>query len=151
MVLQLLPLAHRLDPDIVWADISVHVVDDIGIRAAHLQYFGKNTTTDVISQHYTPLPGEAGSCGEIIVNGQQALRARKRPNWSPYRELALYVAHGIDHLHGAEDNSPKRYQQMRRRELRWLRQIKNQGFSFDALKGSRSYKGSVHSAPKSVS
>jgi len=39
----------------------------------------------------------------------------------PDRELALYLAHGCDHLAGADDATPRQRAAMRRRELRWLR------------------------------
>jgi len=71
------------------------------------------------------LPGESGCQGEIIVNVEQALRARHRPDWSPNQELALYIAHGIDHLHGSTDTNPRECQRMRRRELRWIRQTRS--------------------------
>jgi ssRNA-specific RNase YbeY (16S rRNA maturation enzyme) len=35
-------------------------------------------------------------------------------------ELALYIAHGFDHLSGADDNTPARRAAMRRTEMRWL-------------------------------
>lgn len=111
----------------------MHLVDDAGIREAHMAYFGKDTTTDVISQRYEPLPGEGGCTGEIIVNLQQALRAKGASRWSCHRELALYIAHGLDHLHGGLDETPSQQQQMRRRELRWLRKLERDGFVFDAV------------------
>jgi ssRNA-specific RNase YbeY (16S rRNA maturation enzyme) len=35
-------------------------------------------------------------------------------------ELALYIAHGFDHLSGADDDTPARRAAMRRTEMRWL-------------------------------
>ena len=39
------------------------------------------------------------------------------------RELALYLAHGCDHLTGADDATPAGRARMRRRELGWLREL----------------------------
>ena len=136
LVEKLLPHAHRLDAEASWEQIALHVVDDWGMQAAHLAFFGKDTTTDVISQRYAPFPGERGSMGEIIVNTQQAVRASATARWSWQKELALYVAHGLDHLHGGLDDTHIQQQQMRRRELRWLRQIEKQGFAFESLLSS---------------
>ena len=133
LISQLFLRAHRLDPEIIWEQFDLHLVDDAGIQQAHMRYFGKDTVTDVISQRYEPFPGECGCTGEIIVNLQQAQRARCIRNWTYNRELALYIAHGIDHLHGGLDDTPSQQQQMRQRELRWLRQIEKQGFSFASL------------------
>ena len=131
--MQLLSRAHPLDHDINWEHIAVHLVDDVNMQGAHACYFGKNTVTDVISQKYAPIPGEFGYSAEIIANAQQALRAKATAGWSWHKELSLYIAHGIDHLHGGLDDTPAQQMQMRRRELRWLRQIEKQGFSFETL------------------
>ena len=125
--------AQRLDASIQWNTLVLHLVDDAGIRRAHQAYFGVDTVTDVISQQYPPLPPEHGYQGEIIVNVQQALRAHALNGWSRNRELALYIAHGIDHLHGSTDATEQTRLRMRRRELRWLRQIQNKGFPLESL------------------
>ncbi len=76
---------------------------------------------------YAALPGAAARpAAEIVVNVERAMaeglrQAVRRPAWSPGHELALYVAHGCDHLTGADDNDPAARRRMRRRELRWLR------------------------------
>lgn len=125
--------AHRLDPSIQWDELLVHIVDDAVMIQAHLDYFGKPTVTDVISQCYPPMPGEKGMVGELVVNLQQALRARKTKYWSPQKELALYFAHGMDHLYGSSDETESDQLRMRRRELRWLRLIEKEGFSYGNL------------------
>ena len=67
---------------------------------------------------------EEGIYGEVYVNCDRALAAApKRRGWSPAKELLLYIAHGIDHLSGADDFSPKDYQAMRRRELSWIKDL----------------------------
>ena len=80
---------------------------------------------DAITQGYDPMPGEEpGVYGEVYVNCDRAQKvAPKRRGWSPAKELLLYVAHGIDHLSGADDFSPKDYQAMRRRELSWIKDL----------------------------
>ena len=79
--------------------------------------------TDVITQAYDAIPPEEpGLYGELFVNTDQALRAApRRPGWSPAKELLLYIAHGMDHLSGADDLEPEDYARMRRRELSWIR------------------------------
>ena len=81
--------------------------------------------TDVITQAYDAIPPEKpGLFGELFVNVDRArLAAPKRAGWSVAKELLLYVAHGMDHLSGADDHSSKDYARMRRRELRWLREV----------------------------
>ena len=103
-------------------EVTVILQDDAFSAEVHEAINGATGATDVITQRYDAMPGEAeGVYGELYVNVDQALRvAPKRRNWSPAKELLLYVAHGMDHLSGADDLKPADYDRMRRRELRWL-------------------------------
>ena len=104
-------------------EVAVILQDDAFSAEVHLAINGAAGATDVITQRYDAMPGEAeGVYGELYVNVDQALRvAPKRRGWSPAKELLLYVAHGMDHLSGADDLKPRDYDRMRRRELGWLR------------------------------
>lgn len=104
-----------------WGEVSVVLVDDQASREINKAHLGHDYATDVISFNFDPVPGDTGSgaCGELVVNVEQAQRLG--PRYGGFsRELALYIAHGIDHLSGEDDNTPARRQRMRRRELRWL-------------------------------
>ena len=102
--------------------VTVILQDDAFSSEVHEAINGAKGPTDVITQRYDAMPGEAeGVYGELYVNVDQALRvAPKRRGWSSAKELLLYVAHGMDHLSGADDLKPRDYDRMRRRELRWL-------------------------------
>ena len=105
--------------------VTVILQDDAFSAEVHEAINGAMGPTDVITQRYDAMPGEAeGIYGELYVNTDQALRvAPKRRSWSAAKELLLYVAHGMDHLSGADDLKPRDYDRMRRRELGWLRRI----------------------------
>jgi len=105
--------------------VTVILQDDAFSAEVHEAINGATGATDVITQRYDAMPGEPdGVYGELYVNVDQALRvAPKRRGWSPAKELLLYVAHGMDHLSGADDLKPKDYARMRRRELKWLRDV----------------------------
>jgi len=66
---------------------------------------------------------------EIIVNvvraQEEGKKRSRRGKWSAKHELALYIAHGIDHLTGADDAIPAERKKMRRREMRWVRGLDN--------------------------
>jgi rRNA maturation RNase YbeY len=122
-----------------WNDISLVLADDAAMRRLSASHHGRAEPTDVLSFRYEPMPGDRGRCsGEVIVNVECALRrscpaaGRRsrtaggvRPQAS--RELALYVAHGCDHLTGAGDARRSGRLRMRRRELRWLKQAEERG------------------------
>ena len=105
--------------------VTVILQDDAFSAEVHEAINGASGATDVITQRYDAMPGEAeGVYGELYVNVDRALRAApKRRGWSPAKELLLYVAHGMDHLSGADDLTPEDYDRMRRRELAWLKEI----------------------------
>ena len=107
--------------------VTVILQDDAFSAEVHEAINGATGPTDVITQRYDAMPGEAdGVYGELYVNVDQALRAApKRRGWSPAKELLLYVAHGMDHLSGADDLKPRDYDRMRRRELEWIRKWGN--------------------------
>lgn len=107
----------------VWHEVVVHLVDDSGSDETHRAIMGIEGATDVVTQAYDSIPPEPqGLYGELFVNTDQALRAApKRKGWNVTKELLLYVAHGMDHLSGADDHSESDYRAMRRRELAWIR------------------------------
>ena len=106
-------------------EVTVILQNDAFSAEVHEAINGATGATDVITQRYDAMPGdEPGVYGELYVNVDQALRvAPKRRNWSPAKELLLYVAHGMDHLSGADDLNPRDYDRMRRRELSWLKEL----------------------------
>ena len=111
-----------------WHEASVVLTDDAGITPLNRRFFGKDHPTDVISFALDTLPGEAaGLRGEIFVNVERARLVGRRPDASS-RELALYIAHGFNHLSGATDHTARERAAMRRRELAWLRRAARLGY-----------------------
>jgi rRNA maturation RNase YbeY len=115
----------RIDGDAPWRDVTVHLLDDAKIAPVNRAVMGHEGATDVITQRYEPIPGEPpGLVGELFVNVECACRAApRRKGWSADHELALYLAHGCDHLSGADDRAPRERAAMRRRELAWLKRL----------------------------
>ena len=98
------------------------LTDDEGIVPANLKYFGKDRPTDVISFRYDPVPGEKGFSGDLIINVDRALQVGPQQNGEDH-ELALYIAHGFDHLSGAEDDTPEKKKAMLDTETAWLKEV----------------------------
>ena len=106
-------------------EVTVILQDDAASDEAHRAIMNIAGATDVITQAYDAIPPEPpGLSGELFVNVDQARRAApRRRGWSAAKELFLYIAHGMDHLSGADDHAPCDYAAMRRRELGWLRAL----------------------------
>jgi rRNA maturation RNase YbeY len=115
--------------------VVVVLQDDAASDEVHRGIMGVEGATDVITQAYEAMPPEPeGIYGELYVNVDQALRfSNVARGWSAAKELLLYVAHGMDHLSGADDLEPADRARMRRRELAWMRDYARAG----AEKGRR--------------
>ena len=104
-----------------WDEVCVVLTDDDGILRTNREYFGRNRPTDVISFRYEAVPGEAPAwSGDLIVNVERAVQVGPE-HGGPDRELALYIAHGFNHLTGADDDTDARRKRMRATENAWLR------------------------------
>ncbi len=103
-----------------WAALGIALVDDEGIAACNRTYLDHPRATDVIAFTLPPAPGRRGPSGDLLVNLERAL-ARTRGPAAAARELALYLAHGCDHLAGGRDNTPAARRRMLRRNARWVR------------------------------
>ncbi len=126
-------LAARTAPQ-TWGEISILLVDDAGITQTNREYFGKDRPTDVISFRYDPIPGEPDQLGgDLVVNVDRAV-AEGTARGDIDRELALYIAHGFDHLSGDEDDTPEKRKKMRATENAWLRAAAQEGL-LDGLLG----------------
>jgi len=118
---QLAALAQKRMPDDVWQEVTIHLLTDESIAPVNQAIMNHEGATDVITQRYDICPGEPeGLIGELFINVQRACTIPRTKGWTKQHELALYLAHGFDHLTGADDATAKERAAMRRRERRWL-------------------------------
>ena len=112
-------MAKRVDPGISWNTISVLLTDNAGIQEVNRTYLGRDNPTDVISFRYESDTDKQVIDGELIINVECAVEVGDK-HGGVYRELALYLAHGCDHLLDEDDYTAPERKRMRNRELRWL-------------------------------
>jgi rRNA maturation RNase YbeY len=118
---QLAALAQKRTPDDVWQEVTIHLLTDESIAPVNQAIMNHEGATDVITQRYDACPGEPeGLIGELFINVQRACMIVRAKGWTKQQELALYLAHGFDHLTGADDATALERAAMRRRERRWL-------------------------------
>ncbi len=124
------PLARRRDAAEP-AVVDVLLVGPRASAAAHRAATGAAGATDVITLPYAATPAEPARAELVVCPAvARAAAAARDPatllpeeraaGWDENAELALYLAHGFDHLAGSDDATPAGYRAMRRRELRWL-------------------------------
>jgi len=130
------------------AELSVAIVNDREIHDVNRRYLGHDYPTDVISflldsEPDLPAPKARGkTCapdsiahsprrpvrrgagkridGEIVISAETARNWSARFGNSPDRELDLYLVHGLLHLCGYDDLTPREKRLMRRREAEAL-------------------------------
>ncbi|MGN1360518.1 MAG: rRNA maturation RNase YbeY [Kiritimatiellia bacterium] len=108
---------RRMHANPAWESLTLVLMDDRSIAEANAAIMGHEGPTDVITQRYDSLPGEPpGLVGELYINLDETSRHANPPH-----EFLLYLAHGCDHLSGADDSTPPDRVKMRRRELGWIR------------------------------
>jgi probable rRNA maturation factor len=87
------------------AKISLAVVDDATIRPLNRRYLGHDFATDVLSFLFDR--DDIGLEGEIVVSAETARAAAEDFGCPPGDELLLYVVHGLLHLTGYDDRTPR--------------------------------------------
>jgi len=92
-------------------EVSVILVSDRRMAELHRRFLQQKGPTDVITfQH-----------GEIFVSTETARRQARRFATSLGRELRLYIAHGLLHLHGFDDKKPVAAAEMKRAQERLVK------------------------------
>jgi probable rRNA maturation factor len=102
---------------IVDGDLSVVVLDDEAMSAAHADHLGVDGTTDVITFDLRDEPRpDAPLDAEILICLDEARRRAAELGHETWRELLLYVVHGVLHCIGYDDHDAASHQRMHERE-----------------------------------
>jgi probable rRNA maturation factor len=96
--------------------LNIVLVDDAAIARLNQQFHHRKGSTDILTFDY----GAGEVTGELIISVEHAIAQARRFHSTPSRELGLYVIHGILHLHGYDDLSPRPRARMRAAERRIL-------------------------------
>ena len=81
-------------------ELEIIFLSNMAIKPVNEKYKHSNCATDVLSF-------DLGSCGQILISSDMALRNSRAFNTPLEKELVLYVIHGILHLFGYDDEKPK--------------------------------------------
>lgn len=103
-----------------FSELCIILTDNAAMPAYKQTCFGQRRQTDVISLSYAAIPGVCPTTAELIINVERAQEEGSGRPGGTARELALYLAHGLDHLAGFEDDTPATRRAMRRRETACL-------------------------------
>lgn len=77
-------------------EVEISLISDAEIARIHGEFMDDPAATDVITFHH----------GEILASVDTAAREAAARGENMHRELALYLIHGLLHLHGHTDAEP---------------------------------------------
>src|SRR6478736_5702595 len=93
------------------SEIFIWLISDRRMALLHRKFLGQSGPTDVLTfQH-----------GEIFISVDTARRHAHAFQSSLLRELKLYIAHGLLHLHGFDDKTPSESHKMKAAQEKILR------------------------------
>ena len=107
-------------------ELSIAVVGDAAMRRLHARHLGAAHTTDVLAFDLGTDRRRGRLDGEIVVCADAARRcagAHGATLREARSELALYVVHGLLHLAGYDDRTPRGFRRMHAREDELLREL----------------------------
>ncbi len=99
------------------AELTFVFVSRQKIAALNLQFLGRSYATDVLAFDLRESPRDRLR-GDIIISTDAVIKQAEQFGQSVRRELELYMVHGILHLLGFDDHSPKDIARMRAEEQR---------------------------------
>lgn len=91
-------------------EIEVTFVSDRTIAAVHEQFMNIPGATDVITFDH----------GEIVISAQTAAAYAPKFGHTLAQELGLYIIHGLLHLNGYDDTTPRAAARMKEKQERIL-------------------------------
>jgi len=88
------------------AEIEVALVDDTTIARLNQRFLGHRGATDVLT--FPDSPGaRTQMLGEIVISVPRARQQARERRHTIRREVALLLAHGVLHLRGYRDDTPR--------------------------------------------
>lgn len=106
------------DAKILHSDISVAIVTDQTIAKLHEEFLDDPEPTDVLS--FVLERSEKCLEGEVVVSAETAAACAAKYKSTSEDELLRYVIHGMLHLVGYNDATPRQRANMRKMERKYI-------------------------------
>ena len=107
------------------AELTIYVTDDKEIRALNRSFHATDAPTDVLS---FPMGGRLMKrpyLGDIVISYDRARIQARAVHWRIADELDLLAAHGVLHLLGYDDLTPRKRAKMWKRQKKILGYVAN--------------------------
>jgi probable rRNA maturation factor len=105
------------------AEISIALVGNTKMAALHQQFMNIPGPTDVLTFELDHDSRGRVTAGEIVICAPFARKAAKQRSVDLNHELLLYALHGVLHLSGYDDLTPKDFVRIHKEEDRILKEI----------------------------
>ena len=89
-------------------------------RQMNIDYIGHDYFTDVITFDYSDLKGEGYVSGDIFIDVETVADNARIYGSTTRQEMLRVVVHGLLHLCGQKDKTPRAEKQMHRKEDKYL-------------------------------
>ena len=89
-------------------------------RQMNIDYIGHDYFTDVITFDYSDLKGEGYVSGDIFIDVETVADTARIYGSTTRQEMLRVVVHGLLHLCGQKDKTPRAEKQMHRKEDKYL-------------------------------
>jgi probable rRNA maturation factor len=105
-------------------ELGILFVGKKAMRRLNGDFLGRKRDTDVLAfpiDKAWNCAGRAGLFGDIVISVDMAEKQAGRWGTSVNHEILLYIVHGILHLSGMDDSSPKQRREMDNKQREILR------------------------------
>ena len=114
--------------------LSVVLVNDSEIRRLHERFLGEDQPTDVLAfgqmEAGSLPPAKVPFLGDVVASVERAKRVGPEFGTHWDEELLLYICHGILHLMGYRDSTPRRKAQMEAKQKKILKKLLRERWQF---------------------
>lgn len=106
--------------------LTIYITTDSEMRLLNRKFHGTNATTDVLSFPARQRTGESAThlyLGDIVISYDRARLQARAARWSIAKELDLLAVHGVLHLLGEDDSTPRARKKMWKRQEKILGKV----------------------------
>lgn len=108
------------------AELSFSFITSSQIRSLNQKFLKRSYATDVLAFDLMDKRKKSELMGDIFISTDAVIKQSKIFDTTLSYEFVLYIVHGILHLLGYDDHSPKDIKRMRAKEAKVLKFVKNE-------------------------
>ena len=100
--------------------INICFVNNQQIKKLNAQFLKINSATDVLAFNLSDKKNTGTILADIVISAQESRNQARNFKTTPDYELSLYVVHGLLHILGFNDHTPREIKLMRKKESQYV-------------------------------